>query len=265
MKSVRVAVDVGGTFTDIFVMDEVSGKIDVHKVPSTPDDPGVAIVNGLEGIGIPFSDIKLFSHGTTVGTNALITRNFPRAALVTTRGFRDVLEIRDSTKTELWDAYWDMPAPYIKRRDRFEVDERVDAAGQVLKSLDAAEVREIARILKRRGITTVAVCFINSYTNPEHERQARDILAAEMPDANITISADILPEMFEFPRTSTTVVNAVLSPVVGGYMRRLSARMVEGGYAGNVLVLHSGGGVMTAETAALQSARLAASASSARS
>ncbi len=259
MGSVRVAVDVGGTFTDIFVMDEAGGRIDVHKVPSTPADPGLAIVEGLRGIDVPFSEIKLFSHGTTVGTNALITRSFPRAALITTRGFRDVLEIRDSTRTELWDAYWDMPPPYIPRRDRFEIDERLASDGAELEPVDAAQVADIARILKRRGISTVAVCLINSYVDGAHERQVRDILAREMPGADITISVDILPEMFEFPRTSTTVANAVLGPVVGSYMRRLRDRLAEGGYAGNVLVLHSGGGVMTAETASSHSARLAAS------
>lgn len=259
MNSVRVAVDVGGTFTDIFVMDEASGRIDVHKVPSTPSDPGAAIVDGLAGTGIPFSAIKLFSHGTTVGTNALITRNFPKAALITTKGFRDVLEIRDSTKTELWDAYWDMPAPYIKRRDRFEVDERISATGDVTEPLNEAQVVELARILRRRDIRTIAVCLINSYVNDAHERRIRDILAAELPEAFVTISADVLPEMFEFPRTSTTVANAVLGPVVGTYMDRLRRRLAEGGYKGSVLVLHSGGGVMTAETAFQHSARLAAS------
>lgn len=259
MNSVRVAVDVGGTFTDLFVMDEESGRIDIHKVPSTPADPGAAIVAGLIGTGLAFSSIKLFSHGTTVGTNALITRSFPKAALITTRGFRDVLEIRDSTKTELWDAYWDMPAPYIKRRDRFEVDERIDATGRITEPLDEAQVVDLARILRRREIRTIAVCLINSYVNAAHERRIKEIFAAELPDAFVTISADVLPEMFEFPRTSTTVANAVLGPVVGTYMDRLQERLKEGGYGGSVLVLHSGGGVMTAETASQHSARLAAS------
>lgn len=259
MSSVRVAVDVGGTFTDIFLMNDDDGTINVHKVPSTPSDPGLAIIDGLRSSGVPFSRIKHFSHGTTVGTNALITREFPRAALITTKGFRDVLEIRDSTKTELWDAYWDMPAPYIKRRDRFELDERVDAKGQVITPLNREELVEIARILRRREIATVAVCLINSYLNPDHEHEVRDVLRAELPDAIITISADVLPEMFEFPRTATTVANAVLAPVVGTYMGQLTARLRDGGYDGNVLVLHSGGGVMTAEAASHHSARLAAS------
>ncbi len=176
MSSVRVAADVGGTFTDIFVMNEASVDIMVHKVPSTPADPGAAIVDGLESMGIPFSEIKMFSHGTTVGTNALITRSFPRAALITTRGFRDVLEIRDTTKTELWDAYWDMPLPYIPRRDRFELDERVTSDGAILTPLDESQVVELARIIRRREIKTIAVCLYNSYMEGAHERRVRDIL-----------------------------------------------------------------------------------------
>jgi len=259
MKSHRIAIDVGGTFTDVFVLDERTGEIAIHKVPSTPDDPSEGIVSGLLKTGVALDRVRLFSHGTTVGTNALITRNFPRAALITTEGFRDVLEIRDSSKIELWDAYWDMPPPYIRRRDRFEVRERIDYRGEVTTPLDEDQVIDVARILGRRKIETVAVCLFNAYANGAHERRIRDLLRVELPGVLITISSDILPEMFEFPRTSTTVANAVLSPVVGRYMQQLSTRLRDAGYDGNVLVLHSGGGVMTSDAAAEYSARLAAS------
>ena len=162
MATVRVAVDVGGTFTDICILDEELGTIDVAKVPSTPDDPIEAVVDGVVEAGVDLRDVVLFSHGTTVATNALITRNLPPAAMVTTRGFRDVIEIRRGWKNELWDAYQDVAPPYIRRRDRFEVTERVDYAGAVVTPLDEDEARALAAKLRRRGVETIAVCFLRS-------------------------------------------------------------------------------------------------------
>jgi N-methylhydantoinase A len=255
----RVAVDVGGTFTDIFVFEEESGRISVTKVPSVPDDPARGILAGIRAAAVPVKEIKLFSHGTTVGTNALITRRFARAGLVTTKGFRDVLEIRRATKPDLWDAYKDVALPYIPRRDRFEVEERTLYDGTVARPLDEEGAREIARILGRRGVESVAVCFINAYLDGTNERRMKEILEAQLPGTMVTISSDILPEIFEPERTSTTVVNAVLGPVIGRYMKSLTEELRELGYANEVLVLHSGGGVMTAETAGRYAARVAAS------
>jgi N-methylhydantoinase A len=255
----RVAVDVGGTFTDIFVFEEQSGRISVTKVPSVPDDPATGILTGIRATGVPVADIKLFSHGTTVGTNALITRRFARTGLVTTKGFRDVLEIRRSTKPDLWDAYKDVAPPYIARRDRFEVDERTLYDGTVTRPLDEEQARETARILGRRGVESVAVCFINAYVDGTNERRMKDILESQLPGTMVTISSDILPEIFEPERTSTTVVNAVLGPVIGRYMASLTKQLRQLGYEKEVLVLHSGGGVMTAETAGRYAARVAAS------
>src|ERR671925_986616 len=161
MGNLRVAVDVGGTFTDICVLDEEGGTVDVAKVPSTAD-PIDAVVAGVVEAGIDLRDVVVFSHGTTVAPNALITRNLPRAAMVTTRHFRDVIEIRRGTKDDLWDAYKDVAPPYIRRRDRFEVMERIDYAGQVVTPLDEDEARRVAAILRRRNVQTVAVCFINA-------------------------------------------------------------------------------------------------------
>lgn len=207
----RVAVDVGGTFTDVCIFDESASTTRIAKVPSTPDDPMRAVVDGVRTAGIDLTEVTLFSHGTTVATNALITRNFPPAALVTTRGFRDVLEIRDGTKDELWDTYVDVGTPYIRRRDRYEVTERIDYAGEVVTPLDETEVREIARILRRKDIKTVAVCLINSYVNSAHEQRVRALLEAELPDVTVSTSSEILPEIFEYDRASTTVANAVLA------------------------------------------------------
>jgi N-methylhydantoinase A len=258
MANVRVAVDVGGTFTDICILDEEQGTIDVAKVPSTAD-PIDAVVSGVVGAGIALGDVVLFSHGTTVATNALITRNLPPAAMVTTRNFRDVIEIRRGTKEDLWDAYKDVAPPYVRRRDRFEVDERIDFAGEIVTPLDEEEARRVAAILRRRGVQTVAVCFINAYANPANEERMRQILEEELPEVNVSTSAEILPEIFEHERFSTTVANAVLSPLISGYVRRLSDRLGENGYEGDVLLLHSGGGVMTPKLAERFAVRLAAS------
>src|SRR2546427_5270249 len=258
MADLRVAVDVGGTFTDICILDEEEGTIEVAKVPST-DDPIDAVVSGVVEAGIDLRDVVVFSHGTTVATNALITRNLPPAAMVTTRNFRDVIEIRRGTKPDLWDAYADVAPPYIRRRDRFEVTERVDYAGNVVTPLDENEARRLAPALRKRDVQTVAVCFINSDANPAPRPRMREILEEELPGVSVSTSAEILPEIFEHERFSTTVANAVLSPLVGGYVRRLSDRLAENGYRGDVLLLHSGGGVMTPKTAERLAVRMAAS------
>jgi N-methylhydantoinase A len=255
----RVAVDVGGTFTDVFVLDEDTSDVRVAKVPSTPRDPMQGVMDGVAAAEIDLADVTLFSHGTTVATNALITRRFPASAMVTTRGFRDVLEIRDGTRDDLWDAYKDVSPPYIRRRDRFEVTERVGYEGTVLTALDEEEARELARRLGRRGVETVAVCFINAYANPANEVRMREILEEELPDVAISTSSETLPEIFEYERFSTTVANAVLSPLVSGYVHRLEAQLKDGGYAGDLLLLHSGGGVMTGAMVQKYAGRIAAS------
>jgi N-methylhydantoinase A len=258
MAAYRVAVDVGGTFTDVCVLDEAAGEVRVGKIPSTAD-PIDAVVAGVVGADVDLRDVVLFSHGTTVATNALITRNLPAAAMVTTRGFRDVIEIRRGTKPDLWDAYNDVAPPYIRRRDRFEVTERVDYAGEVVTPLDEEDARRVAATLRRRGVQTVAVCFINAHANPAHELRMREILEEELPGVSVSTSAEVLPEIFEHERFSTTVANAVLSPLVSGYVGRLHDRLAERGYTGDVLLLHSGGGVMTPKLAQRYAVRLAAS------
>lgn len=254
----HLAADVGGTFTDICVFDDVADTTRVAKVSSTRD-PIDAVFDGIEEVGVSPAEIGLFSHGTTVATNALIQRSFPRAAMVTTRGFRDVIEIRRGTKDDLWDAYNDVAPPYIRRRDRFEVSERVDYAGKVLEQVSEDEAREAARLIRCRGIETVAVCLVNSHANPSHERRVKEILEEELPGVSISTSSEVLPEIFEHERFSTTVANAVLSPLVGSYARRLADRMREDGYTGDVLLLHSGGGVMTTEVVEGFAGRLASS------
>ena len=259
MTNLRVAVDIGGTFTDICILDEDSGALRVAKTASTPDDPLIGAMRGLEEAKVDLKDVTLFSHGTTVATNALITRRLPPAAMICTEGYRDVIEIRRSNKEDLWDTYNDVAQPYIRRRDRLTVRERIDHGGRVTTPLDEADAREKARILRKRGVEAVAVCFMNSFINPQHEARMKEILVEELPGVEITTSSETLPEIFEHERFSTTVVNAILSPVVGGYVKRMNDALQQGGYASDLLMLHSGGGVMTPATAGQFAGRLAGS------
>jgi N-methylhydantoinase A len=259
MKNIRVAVDVGGTFTDIVIMDENSGAIRIEKTSSTPDDPMLAILNGIEQGGIDLSKVSMFSHGTTVATNALIQRNLPRTAMICTEGFRDVVEIRRANKEDLWDTYKDVAKPYVARRDRLVVKECVDANGAVLEALDEAEALRVAKVLKKREVASVAICFMNSYTNGANEERMREIMQSVMPDIPISISSQVLPEIFEHERFSTTMVNAVVSPVVVDYVERLEGNLADGGYERDLLLLHSGGGVMTPASVKDFAGRLAGS------
>ena len=259
MGKTRIAVDVGGTFTDVCIMDEDNGEIRIQKTASTPQDPMKAIINGIEAAQVDLSDVEMFSHGTTVATNALITRNMPRTAMVCTEGFRDVVEIRRANKEDLWDTYKDVAKPYIPRRDRLTVKERTDAAGKILNVLDEEEAYCVAKILKRRNIRAVAVCFINSYVNGQNERRMKEILEEVLTEAHISISSQVMPEIFEHERFSTTMVNAAVSPVVVDYVSRLENQLSKDGYKRDLLLLHSGGGVMTPASVKDFSARLAGS------
>jgi N-methylhydantoinase A len=259
MSRYRVAVDVGGTFTDLIVHDEASGSVAIAKTASIPHDPAAAIMAALEQAEIEPRDMAFFAHGSTVGTNALITRRLPRTAVVASEGFRDIHEIRRGTKPDLWDAYSDVAPPYVRRRDRFEVPERIDYAGTVLTKLDEETARDVARRIKKRGYESVAVTFINAYMNGEHEARMKAIIEEEAPGVFVCTSHEILPEIFEHERFSTTIINACLAPAVSRYLANLTDRLRDRDYQGDVLVLHSGGGVMTAEAIAGNAARIAVS------
>jgi N-methylhydantoinase A len=254
----RVACDVGGTFTDLCFLEEQSGKLHVSKTPTTAN-PIDGVVKGIELGGIKLDEMTLFAHGTTLATNALITRRFAPAVMVTTKGFRDVIEIRRGTRNDLWDTYKEMATPYIARRDRLVVSERIDYSGKVITGIDEKEAVELARVIRKRGVKTIAICFVNSFANPANEQRMRDILARELPDAKISISSDIMPEIFEHERFSTTVANTVLAPVTSDYARDLAQRLESGGYQEDLLLLHSGGGVMTGKASESFAARLAGS------
>lgn len=258
MSNLRVAVDIGGTFTDICILDENDGTIRIAKIPST-SDPIVGVMDGLKGANVDLKQVTLFSHGTTVATNALITRRLPLTGMVLTSGFRDVIELRRGTREDLWDAYIDVAPPYVRRRDRFTVPERIDYQGEIVEALDEDAARTLAVRMKKRNYAAIAVCFINSYANPANEARMKEILEEELPGVAISTSSEVLPEIFEHERFSTTVVNAALNPLVGEYALRLGDELEQGGYTNDLLLLHSGGGVMTAKTASRFGARLAGS------
>jgi N-methylhydantoinase A len=252
-------IDVGGTFTDLVLYDEATQTFQVIKVPSTPANPAEGVLSALESAGVPLGSLLRVTHGTTVATNALITRNLPRTGLITTKGFRDVLEIRRGNKPDLWDAYVDVAPPYVPRRNRLEVEERILYDGSVHTPLNEDDVRHVLDLFRKRGIRTIAVSLINSYANPVHEQRIKEIAEEMLPDIPVTVSSEVLPELFEFERTSTTVINAALRPVLAGYLENLEEKLRERGYERDLLILHSGGGVMTPESAGRFPARTAAS------
>ena len=252
----RVGVDSGGTFTDICLFDEASRRIFVWKVASTPADPSEAIVNGIVEALRAFAPdedaaslVVYFGHGTTVATNALIQNRGAPAGVVTTAGFRDVLELRRQKRPELYDLQTEKP-PLLARRDhRLEVRERVLFDGTVLTPLVEEDVRAAARKFRADGIGAVAVCFLFSFVEPGHEARAAEILREEMPDAFISVSHEVAPEFREYERISTTVVNAALGPIMRFYIARLRPRLAESGLRVAPNLTQSNGGVISCETA----------------
>ncbi len=247
MSLLVVGVDVGGTFTDLFLFDEADGRVRVGKVPSTRGQEAVGFAAGIAGLAA-LPGISAIVHGTTVGTNALLERKGARAGLITTAGFRDVLEMRRRDRRQTWGLTGNFVPP-IARDLRLEVAERTGADGSVVQPVDPAEVRAAALRLRNAGAEALAIVFLHSYANPANERAALAAARDVWPNAHLAISSDILPEIREFERTSTTALNAVLQPVVGGYLSALAARLHAGGFAGEFLLVQSNGGVMSVATA----------------
>lgn len=251
--SLRVGVDTGGTFTDLVAFTEEDGGLLVHKVSSTPDDPGRAILQGLEELltkaGATMADISYFAHGTTVGTNALLTGNGVTTGLITTRGFRDLLELGRGRRPEMYNPQADKPVPLVPRDLRLEVSERVRYNGEVETPLDESEVRAAVRTLQDRGVESIAVCFLYSFLTPDHERRVGEIIAEEFPEAYISLSCDVLPEFREYERLSTVVTNAYVGPVVHRYLDRLQLKLQENGLRVTPHVTQSNGGVIPFDTA----------------
>ncbi|PHX61166.1 MAG: hydantoinase [Actinobacteria bacterium] len=255
----RLSIDVGGTFTDVCLLDEETSELRTAKVPSSSSDPLASVLAAIAELDLDLADVRLVTHSTTLTTNALITREFPPAAMITTQGFRDVIEMRDGTQEDVWDSFREVGKPYIARRDRYEISERTDYSGRILTPLDIEQANQLASTLKIRGIKTVAICFMNSYANSAHERAMREALIAVDPTMTISISGEVLPEINEYERFSTTVANALLASLVSNYISRLDTALSHLGYRGDLLLMHSGGGSMTAGLAQILPLRLAAS------
>jgi N-methylhydantoinase A len=243
-----IGIDVGGTFTDVFVLDEESGACTVGKVPTTRHDPARGVLDGIRSVVPDIGAVATVVHGTTVGTNALIERKGAATGLITTAGFRDVLEMRRRDRPHTW-GLWGTFEPVVPRDRRLEVDERTLADGSLRAPLDPAEVKAAAEYLLKAGADAVAVVFINSYANAENERRAVAAVRAIWPNAHVAASHEILPEIREFERTSTTVLNAYLQPVVGQYIARLEDGLASAGAQGKLLIVQSNGGVAGVDTA----------------
>lgn len=250
-QQIRLGADIGGTFTDIAL--ECRGEMFSTKVLTNYSAPEQAILDGIEIVtrdaGISMSDLDIVIHGTTLATNALIERRGARTALITTEGFRDVIEMRTENRFEQYDLNLKLPTPLIPREDRFVVRGRIGAQGQELAPLDEAALEQIADRIAAEGFGAVAIGFIHSYMNPEHERRAREIIAARV-DVPISISAEVSPQMREFERFNTVCANAYVRPQMADYLARLQVRLAEMGATCPVFMIHSGGGLISVETAA---------------
>jgi N-methylhydantoinase A len=245
--------DIGGTFTDFVAIDEQSGRIDIHKCLTTPADPSEAVEQGVRALGETTpgfaSKLATLIHGTTLVINAVIERKGARTGLITTRGFRDTLEIGREKRFDGYDLQITFPEPLVPRYLRTEADERLHATGQVLEKLDVESVRAAIRALLRENVESIAVVLLHSYRNPMHEHAIKAMIAEMAPGMPVSLSSDVLPEMKEFERTTTTVVNAYAKPVAHRYLTRLEERMTALGFGGELLLMLSSGGINSVETA----------------
>jgi N-methylhydantoinase A len=260
--SYRVGVDIGGTFTDVVLVD-AEENLKVAKVPTTPGRFTEGLMNGVRRLGQDPAEMTLFSHGTTVATNAVVERRGAPTALITTEGFGDTLLLRRHDRAKQFDIWWQPEQAIIPRRHIFEVPERLDFRGDVLTPLDEDAAREVARAIAELGLEAVAIVFLHSFMRPDHEVRMREILLEEHPDAYVSISSQILPEILEYERTSTLALNAYVGPVMSRYFTKLTDDLSDYGYDGDVLISSSAGGVMTPEIASLVPAKTMASGPSA--
>ncbi|MSS71891.1 MAG: hydantoinase/oxoprolinase family protein [Candidatus Latescibacteria bacterium] len=241
-----IGADIGGTFTDIVLLDSDRGSLHIGKVATTPRNLSLGLMAGLDALGASPDGVELVIHGTTAATNAILERKGGRCGLIATQGFRDILELRRRDRPHLY-GLTGTYEPLIPRDLRDEVPERISAEGEILTPLDEAEVLRAAGRLVGEGVEAIVISFLNAYINPAHERQARALVESQWPDLFVVASSDILPLFREFERTSTAVVNAYVQPIVSRYLGRLQERLRAWGYRKDVLIVQSNGGVMSAE------------------
>jgi len=245
-----LGVDVGGTFTDLVLFDEDKGTIKALKTSSTISNQAEGVITGINRLKVDMDEVKRVVHGMTVATNAILEGKVAKTGLITTKGFRDTIEIAKTNRKIVYDMKYQKPAPLITRPLRKEVDERLYFDGSVLKPIDEQEVIEKFKELLDMGIESLAICFLHSYRNPIHERKARDaVLKVAPPNFSISISSDVVPEYREYERFTTTVINANLMPVMERYIKSLENRLDQLGYKEDLYIMHSSGGIMTADMA----------------
>jgi N-methylhydantoinase A/oxoprolinase/acetone carboxylase beta subunit len=250
----RLGCDIGGTFTDFVLLDDSSGEIHVHKCLTTPVDPSDAVEQGIRELGdrLPqfVDELDEVIHGTTLVINAIIERKGARTGLITTRGFRDVLELGREIRYAPYDVFAEFPKPLIPRRLRVEVDERIRSDGAVIKPLDEGQARRVVERLLHSRVESIAVCLLNSFENPAHELMLKEIIGKMAPSVSVSISYEVLPQIREYERTSTTATNAYVKPLTGSYLKRLSQRITKLGSKGKLFIMLSSGGITSVETAA---------------
>src|SRR5436190_18018779 len=247
----RIGVDIGGTFTDLVAIDE-GGLTTLAKVPSTPEDPSLGVLEGLSQLAGRFGvdrtallrDTERIVHGTTVATNALLEHKGARLGLLTTEGHRDVVEMREGLKDDRYNLRMPPPEQLVPRRLRLPVRERIRADGRIDTPLDPASLEAAIAVLQRERVESVAVCYLHAWCDPGHERQTGEALARALPDAYVSLSSAVLPQIKEFERVSTTIVNAYVGPVLSRYLAQLESRLAEAGYGGPTLIMQSHGGVV---------------------
>lgn len=247
----RIAADIGGTFTDIAVLTD-TGRLATWKLPSTPPNFADAVVTGvtrlLDTLGAPLDRVEQVLHGCTVATNAILENKGAKTALITTRGFRDILELQRIRVPRLYEPLYQKPVPLVPRSLRLEVTERLDADGSVHVPLDEADVAAAIAVLKEEGVEAVAVCLLHSYLNPAHERRIGEMLREALPGLYLSLSVDVLPQMREYERTSTTVVNSYVGPPVASYMQAMVDKLGSAGVGGRLMVMQSSGGIIDAQS-----------------
>jgi N-methylhydantoinase A len=249
----RIGTDIGGTFTDFVAIDDVTGEIHLEKTLTTPADPSQGIFKGLDllasGVGLPLPSCDTLVHGTTLVINALIESKGAVTALIATRGFRDVLEMRNELRYDVYDLQIEYPKPLVPRALRFEAGERTDAAGRVIEAPKREEVAALVESMRAAGARSVAVCLINAYANPANERDIGAILREIAPELSVSLSSDVLPQIKEYERTSTTAANAYVKPLVDAYLSGIGKGLRARGFKGDLYVMQSGGGVLSADVA----------------
>ena len=243
----RIGFDIGGTFTDFILHDAVEAQIRLYKCLTTPDDPSRGALEGLTALasaaGIALADVSEVVHGTTLVTNAIIERRGATLGLLTTKGFRDSLEMGSEQRYDIYDLFLEFPAPLVPRHRRLEIDERMLADGSVLTAIDRAQIRDALARLRAEGVKAVAVCFLHSYANPAHELAVGEIAAAEFPDLAISLSSAVVGEIREYERAVTTCANAYVQPLMASYLARLQDELRRIGFTGSLMLMQSSGGL----------------------